>query len=260
MHRKRRTQNLLNYFLIILIFSVLSVGIYYIYYNYIRKDKMAPQVEELVKEKKKKKYYDAQDNPIDVANYVNELPNFRNQYGNNDIMGRLEIPNMNINTLVTRSVNNSYYLNYSLYHQWDGLGVPFFDYRNTDLAHNSQINIYGHNTRNERFLSSLPFTNLDAYVDKNIFNNYRDVYLSIDEKQLHYKAIAVKIISTDNEHMKVAFKNDVDYLKHISKLMSNTLYKSEDSAITKNDRILVLQVCHYDPPDTYLLLICKEVH
>ena len=259
MHRKRRRQNLFNYILLILICAVLSVGIYYIYYNYIRKDKMAPQVEELVKEKKKKKYSDAKENPVDVSNYVNELPNFRNQYGNNDIMARLEIPNMNIDTLVTRSVNNSYYLNYNLYHQWDALGVPFFDYRNTDLAHNQQINIYGHNTRNERFLSALPFTNLDAYVDKNIFNNYRDVYLSIDERKVHYKAIAVKIISTDNEHMKVGFKNDVDFLKHISKLMSNTLYKSDDSSITKNDRILVLQVCHYDPPDTYLLLICKEV-
>ena len=259
MHRKRRRQNLFNYILLILICAVLSVGIYYIYYNYIRKDKMAPQVEELVKEKKKKKYSDAKENPVDVSNYVNELPNFRNQYGNNDIMARLEIPNMNIDTLVTRSVNNSYYLNYNLYHQWDALGVPFFDYRNTDLAHNQQINIYGHNTRNERFLSALPFTNLDAYVDKNIFNNYRDVYLSIDERKVHYKAIAVKIISTDNEHMKVGFKNDVDFLKHISKLMSNTLYKSDDSSITKNDRILVLQVCHYDPPDTYLLLICNTL-
>ena len=95
---------------------------------------------------------------------------------------------------------------------------------------------------------------------KDIFNNYRDVYLSIDEKKIHYKAIAVKIISTDNEHMKVAFKNDVDFLKHMNRLLNNSLYKSEDSSITKNDRILVLQVCHYDPPDTYLLLICKEVH
>ncbi len=260
MHRKRRNQNILNYILIFIIFIVLSVGIYYIYYNFIRKDKMAPQVEELVKEKKEKNYSDANENQVDVSNYVNQLPNYRQQYGNQDIMGKLEIPNMNINTLVTRSVNNSYYLDYNLSHQWDGLGVPFFDYRNTDLAHNQQINIYGHNTRNEKFLAFLPFTNLDAYVDKNIFNNYRDVYLSIDEKQLHYKAIAVKIISSDNEHMKVAFKNDVDFLKHIEKLMSNTLYKSEDSSITKNDKILVLQVCHYDPPNTYLLLICKEVH
>lgn len=260
MHRRRKYQNLFNYILIVFIFSVLSVGLYYIYYNYIRKDKMAPQVEELVKEKKKKKYSDAQKDPIDVSNYVNELPDYRAQYGNSEIMGRLEIPNMNINTLVTRAVNNSYYLNYNLYHQWDALGVPFFDYRNTDLANNQQINIYGHNTRNERFLSALPFTNLDAYVDKDIFNNYRDVYLSIDEKKIHYKAIAVKIISTDNEHMKVAFKNDVDFLKHMNRLLNNSLYKSEDSSITKNDRILVLQVCHYDPPDTYLLLICKEVH
>ena len=95
MHRRRKYQNLFNYILIVFIFSVLSVGLYYIYYNYIRKDKMAPQVEELVKEKKKKKYSDAQKDPIDVSNYVNELPNYRAQYGNSEIMGRLEIPNMN---------------------------------------------------------------------------------------------------------------------------------------------------------------------
>ena len=31
-----------------------------------------------------------------------------------------------------------------------------------------------------------------------------------------------------------------------------------DDKITKDDRLLVLQVCHYDPPGSYLIVICKE--
>ena len=205
-HKTENIKRIITYVLIFLIPIITIISIFLSYNYYLNKEKEL-EVESVNKNKKEEK---KERKEKYVEPYINELPDARQIYNNQNIMGRIEIPNMNINNYVTRTSDNSYYLNYNLYNIYDQIGAPFFDYRNTDLAHNSQINIYGHNTRNERFLSSLPFTNLDAYVDKNIFNNYRDVYLSIDEKQLHYKAIAVKIISTDNEHMKVAFKNDVD--------------------------------------------------
>ena len=257
----KNKKKIIIYIGIILLSALLSLGLSIIYQEY--KQKTIPVVEDLIKEKKQQNYSDKDDykeqKKEEIINYTNEIPAYREQYGNPYIMGRLEIPNLNINALVTRAENNAFYLNNNLYNQKDGLGVPFFDYRNTDLANNKQINIYGHNTRNEKYFSQLPFINLEAYTDKNIFNNYKDIYLSIDEKKVHYEVIAIKIVNdSNNEHMKVIFYSEEDFLKHVVRLLQDSLYKDTNLEITSNDRLIVLQVCHYNPPDTYLLVIGKE--
>lgn len=242
--------------IIIVILILLLVGVGYILYQEDHKNNNLPSVNRFIKEKEKQNYPEEKEEEEEV--YVNPLPDARTQYGNQEILGKLEIPNMNIDSYVARAGDNSYYLENSLSHQRDGLGAPFFDYRNTDLEKNRQINIYGHNTKNTQFYDQLPFVNLAAYTDENIFKHYKKIYLSIDQKKLEYEVIAIKIITEmDNEHMKLVFYSDKDYLDHVKKLLQNTLYKDSVN-ITEKDRLLVLQVCHYNPEDTYLLVIAKE--
>ena len=252
-------KKLLKVLPILILSTLLTVSAVYIYNNFIKQPGI-PSVNRLIKEKKQNNYNDKDDNKIDINAYQNPLPSYREMYGNYDIMGRIEIPNIGIDALITRTNNNTYYLDYSLYHEWDGLGVPFFDYRNTNLSNDLQVNIYGHNTQREEFYDQLPFTNLEAYVDEGIFNNYKDVYLSLDERQVHYEIVAVKILpdSSNNEHMKVIFYSQQDYLNHLSRMLENSLYRSENAYFTADDRVLVLQICHYDPMGSYLLVICKE--
>ena len=254
--RRKKQSNLLKNILIIVVPIFLFVGGYYIYDNYIKRPGI-PSVNKLIDEKKKNGF--PNEKPVEVDNYSNPLPGYRSEYGNQDIMGKLEIPGLNIDTLIVRASDNGYYLNYSLYRQWDGLGVPFFDYRNIDLNTNRQVNIYGHNTQKPEFYDRLPFTNLEAYVDEGMFQNYKDIYLSIDERKIHYEVVAIKIITDgNNEHMKLIFQNDADYLQHVNRLLSNTLYKSDNAYFTSDDHMLVLQVCHYNPMGSYLLVIGKE--
>lgn len=255
--KKRKKKNKIIYLIIIVLAIVLGIGGIFAY-NYYQSKIPIESVNDLIKEKKKNNYEDAKE-PIELEPYVNNLPNYRSQYNNSQIMGKLEVPNMNIDALVTRTDNNEYYLNYNLYHQWDGLGVPFFDYRNMDLANDRQINIYGHNTQNENFMHMLPFINLEAYIDKNIFDNYKTVFLSIDEKRVEYELIAVKILTDGNaEHMKLLFNSDQDFVDHVGRMIKGSLYINDNLTITSLDRILVLQVCHYNPPNSYLLVICRE--
>lgn len=254
--KRRRKPSLLKKVLIVVIPILLCLGGYYVYDHFI-KPQGIPSVNKLIDDKKKNGYQ--KENPKDVSNYVNHLPEYRAQYGNDDIMGKLEVPGLNIDTLITRSGDNKFYLDYSLGKQWDGLGVPFFDYRNQSLNTDRQVNIYGHNTQRTEFYDQLPFTNLEAYMDENMFKTYNDVYLSIDERQIHFEVVATKIITDgNNEHMKLIFSNDADYLQHVNKLLSNTTYKSENAYFTASDKMLLLQVCHYNPMGSYLLVICKE--
>lgn len=191
--------------------------------------------------------------------YINNLPSYREQYNNEFIMGRLKIPNIQLDTLVTRTDNNNYFLNHNLYNEYDGIGTAIFDFRNDSLSTDRQINIYGHNTENMDIYDKVPFVKLEAYVNEETFNNAQDIYLEIDEKEIHYQVVAVKIISnSDDEHMIIKFNQDDLYQKHIDRLLSNTLYRNENIEITASDKILIIQTCHYNPYDTYLLVIAKE--
>lgn len=190
--------------------------------------------------------------------YNNLLPSYRSQYNNPNILGRLEIPGINIDTLVARTVNNSYYLQYNLYNEYDQIGAPFFDYRNQDLPNNRQVNIYGHNTENESIYDKLPLISLEKYTDKNNFDKYKDIYLSLDSGKIHYEIIAVKILTDgNNEHMKLIFYSDEDFLNHANKMLSGSLYTKENLLISPTDRLIVIQICHYNPRDSYLLVIGK---
>lgn len=255
MKKRKKKNNIVTLITLILVPVIIYFGTIYIYDTFY--GNQLPTVKKLVDEKKKDNYSD-KDNKQDVSNYVNQLPEFRATYGNDDIQGKLEIPQLNISTLITRSTNNTFYLSNNLYKQHDPAGVPFFDYRNTSLVSNRQINIYGHNTLNPEHAERAPFVNLEAYTDKNIFDNYKTIYLSIDEKQIEYEVIALKILRDgNNEHMKLIFYSDEDYISHVNKLLNGSLY-AYNATVTVYDRLLVLQACHYDPPGSYLLLICKE--
>ena len=252
--KKVLIKRIIGYLLLFFIPILLTATIIYFYDNLLSKS----NIEEKSKQKKEKAKEETEEPVESVEPYNNELPEVRTNYNNQNIMARIEIPNMNINNYVTRTTDNSYYLNYSLYNTYDQIGAPFFDYRNTNLNSDKQLNIYAHNTQNEAIYDRLPFINLEKYTDEATFNSNKDIYLYIDERKVHYKVIAIKIITTDIEHMKVSFDSDSDFVNHADKLLANSLYRDTSEKITKKDRLLVLQICHYDPMDSYLLVIAKE--
>ena len=244
----KKTNKKLQFLIPLIIFLIsLSICFYYIYTNYIKVD-LSNEVKEIIKNNKQEKVPKDEQEPKQEE-YINQLPNYRNQYNNQYIMGKITIPQLKIDSLITRASNNSFYLDHNLYNAYDVLGTPFFDHRNINLISDKQINIYGHNTQNEKYYDQLPFTNLEAYTD---------IYLDIDEKEIHYKVFSIKIVTNnDNEHMKLIFYSDNDYITHINKLLTNSLYQDSIN-IEPNDRILVLQACHYNPIGSYLLVIGKE--
>ena len=147
--KKVLIKRIIGYLLLFFIPILLTATIIYFYDNLSSKS----NIEEKSKQKKEK---EETEEPVEsVEPYNNELPEVRTNYNNQNIMARIEIPNMNINNYVTRTTDNSYYLNYSLYNTYDQIGAPFFDYRNTNLNSDKQLNIYAHNTQNEAIYDRL---------------------------------------------------------------------------------------------------------
>lgn len=261
-NKKVKQNNLLKSFIVATIVLALFIGSYNLYNWYIDQQYEVPTVKELKDKKEKINYSDKNSYQYNPSNssYINNLPNVRKQYGNNNIIAKLEVPGLEIDTYVARSTNNEYYLNHNIYNNYDELGYPFVDYRNRDLKNNRQINIYGHNSQVEELQDKLEMINLRAYLDKNFFDNYKYMYLSIDEGKYKYRVEAIKIVtSSDPEHMKVIFYGNNDFVLHTEKLYKNTIYKRTDTTISPNDKLLVLQICNYNPPNSYLIVIGKQV-
>ena len=257
---KRNQFNLFKILVISITLFAILLGGYSLYNWYLDKQYEVPIVKELKQKKQEIGYSDKDDYDPNLENYVNNLPDIRKQFNNNNIVARLEIPGVEIDTYVARTTNNEFYLNHNAYNAYDELGYPFADYRNKDLKNSKQINIYGHNSQVESLHEKLEMINLRAYLDKNFFDNYKYMYLSLDEGKYKYRIETVKIVTAaDPEHMKVIFYGDQDFINHTRKLYQNTIFIRDDAIITKDDKLLVLQICNFNPQNSYLLVIGKQM-
>ena len=105
------------------------------------------------------------------TNLKEKYYNFRNEYGNDDIIGSINIPGTDINMLFVKTTNNTYYLNHTLKKEKSRIGAVFMDYRNT--FEDKQINIYGHNSNKY----DVAFKNLRMFLDKDFTKNNDLIYI-----------------------------------------------------------------------------------
>ena len=188
-----------------------------------------------------------------------DIDNLRKQYSNNDIVGVIKIESLGINTIIVKGEDNEYYLSHDINGNKSIFGTEFVDYRNNnDLAHERQINVYGHNSSNEDHYSNLEFSKLNKIADKSSFNNLSDIYFYLDNEVLIYKPLAVKVITKDYEYTRLVYRSDDILKNHLKNLTSDTLYCNDDCSIEEDEQIIVLQTCYYEPKGSYLLLIATK--
>lgn len=179
-----------------------------------------------------------------------DLEYYREYYNNEDLIARLEIPNV-FNLLITRTSDNEYYLNHSINKTSDIKGTEFMDFRVTPYS--KQINIYGHNSQ----VYDLPFKKLENYLDESFYNNNRYIILQHDNGKRIYKIFSFKKITTDYEHMNVNVDLK-DLVKHLNNLKDNSIY-STDVTFSEESNIIVLQTCTFDNDDSYYVLSAIEI-
>ncbi len=172
----------------------------------------------------------------------------RKEYNNNEIVGRIEIPNV-FNLLLTQTKDNDYYIEYNIKKKRSNKGTEFIDFRNTPT--DKHINIYGHNSR----LYDLPFKKLELFLDKEFFDSNEYLLYQHEEGRRIYKIAAIKKVTTDYEHMKFDSK---DHKEHINKLISNSI-NSREIEYDENTSIIVLQTCIRQEDGHYYILIGFEV-
>ena len=179
---------------------------------------------------------------------IKDLKYYKDYYNNDDIIGSLNIPNTNINTLLVQSTDNKYYLNHSLKKEYDIVGSIYVDYR-TNL-NSKQINIYGHNSN----VYDVMFKELEKYLDEDYYKNHKYIELWNGLDTNIYEIFSIQIVSEEYEHYEV---NSSDWNAHINKL-SKSIYKTEAKA-NIDDQILVIQTCLYNKENSYLIINSKKI-
>lgn len=179
---------------------------------------------------------------------------YKREFNNNDIIGRLIINSLDIDNLLVQTTDNDYYLRRLLDGTYNIMGSMFVDYR-SDIESGRQINIYGHNSD----IYDLPFRKLLNYLDRDFFLNNREVVLETLNGTKTFEIFSVKVITDDIEHTEILFDNDIDFNEHIERLRSNSLYDSLDE-VSGSDQILVLQTCLINNTlGKYLIIIGRKV-
>ncbi len=181
----------------------------------------------------------------------------KDKYHNNDIVGRISIPNTSFQEILLQGEDNDYYLNHNLYKDEYEDGAVELDYRvNLD---DKKIIIYSHNKQDK----SLPFSILEKYYDQEFYNNHKLINIEDNEKLNTYEIFSIYVEYKDWDYINTY--NQIDnWLEHLQKLKSKSFYDT-GIEISENDSILILQTCSFDKRyNNYvkknLLVIAKKVN
>ncbi len=165
--------------------------------------------------------------------------NFENlKKKNEDTVGFLKVKGTDIETVVVKSKDNSYYLTHNFENQKNKSGWIFMDYRNRLDGSDKNIVIYGHNMRNGTMFASLKNILDDSWLE-NIENH--SIIFKTEDKRTIYKVFSVYQIEKEDYYLKTDFR-DSEFNTFINTLKERSIYNFGID-VTENDNVLTLTTC-----------------
>lgn len=179
---------------------------------------------------------------------------------NDDLSGWISIPALQIELPIAKGNDNDYYRNRDIYKKYTMYGVPFFDYRMTDLKtlHRNTV-LYGHNMRSDDLIFGMleNYRTIEGYQSAPVIECntiYGDhtwfvygVFLSnAYEAQDNGYVFPYNFIDISDAKF-------ADYIKEIDK---RKLYTTGVD-LNVNDKILTLSTCCYDFTDARLVVVAR---
>lgn len=208
------------------------------YYQYYQ-DAHAGQEYEKIKEKV------VTEEPEETPKSTVEIPiDFQTlQNMNPDIYAWIKVPGTVIDYPIAQSgTDNSYYLNHSVEHDENKAGAIFTEDYNTKTFEDPNTVIYGHGMANGSM-----FDGLHQYMDRDFFDQNKEVIIYMPDKILHYQIFAAYLY--DNRHLLQSFNFDnkdiyqayLDMVFGIRDMKSNI---DTAASVTADDKIITLSTCY----------------
>ena len=165
----------------------------------------------------------------------------RSEFGNDDIVGYLDIPDTSIQYYFTQAKDNEFYMGHDIYKNSNGSGWIFLDYEN-DISHiDKNIILYGHNPEDE-----IMFHGLRSYLTEDYARSHRYFYLTTQYWNSGYEVFAVLLTDVSFDYNRALIDNS-QFSSILDTMNKESLYDF-GVEVTTNDRILTLST-YLNPND-----------
>ena len=158
---------------------------------------------------------------------------------NKDIIGYLKVKNTNIDYVVVKGTDNSYYLSHDFKKNHSIAGWIFASYQNKIDGSDKNIVIFGHNMRDNSM-----FGTLKNVLTKKWYSNKDNLTIEFatEKETSSYQVFSVYQIPAEDYYINTEFDNDEDYLDFINTITKRSI-NDFDVQISKEDKILTLSTC-----------------
>lgn len=159
---------------------------------------------------------------------------------NPDTIAYLKVNNTNIDYVVVRGTDNSYYLKHNFNKEYNISGWIFADYKNKFDGSDKNIVIYGHSTKDGSMFGTLP----NALNEKwQTDSNNLVIKLVTEQGESKYQIFSTYEIVPEDYYITTNFNSDNEFSTFINKLLSRSNYDF-GVEVTKDDSILTLSTCN----------------
>ena len=227
------------YIILIVFFSMLLIysGIHII--EWFRSNKrnadIKKEISEYIKiEENKKEEVEIENNEVKYQIDFKALKEI-----NNDVVAYLRVNNTNVDYVIVKGKDNSYYLKHNLNKEYNISGWPFVDYNNKFDGTDRHVVIYGHNTNDGSM-----FGTLKNILSKEWYNNEDNlnVILVTEDATYTYKVFSVYKIKKEDYYINTFLNNDNEYKKFLNTIKNRSI-KDFNVEVDTSDKILTLSTC-----------------
>ena len=158
---------------------------------------------------------------------------------NSDTIAYIKVNGTNIDYVVVKGKDNSYYLNHNFNKEYNIAGWIFSDYHNKFDETDKNIVIFGHNTKNGSM-----FGTLKNVLDKSWQDNKDNLEITLvtEKGQYKYQVFSTYSIIAEDYYINTLFNSDDEYSRFVNEISSRSNY-DYNVEVNSNDKILTLSSC-----------------
>ena len=219
--------------ILITIFTIICITLLiYSLMNIINWKKDVDENKNIVEEIKENIIIDEEDDSINI-----DFKSLKEQ--NSDIIAYLKVNGTNIDYIVVKGKDNSYYLKHNFNKEYNIAGWIFADYHNLFDESDRNIVIFGHNTKDGSM-----FGTLKNVLDKSWQENKEnfEIILVTEKGQYKYQVFSTYQITPEDYYINTIYNNDNEFNEFLNKVKSRSNY-NYNIEVNSNDKVLTLSSC-----------------
>ena len=222
--------------ILIVIFSIIClIGVIYSLINIINWKRDVDDNKDINEEVKKNITNNEKDDSIKI-----DFKSLKEQ--NPDTIAYLKVNGTDIDYVVVKGNDNSYYLKHNFNKEYNIAGWIFADYHNLVDESDKNIVIFGHDTKDGSM-----FGTLKNVLDKSWQENKDNLKITLitEKGQYKYQVFSTYIITPEDYYINTIFNSYDEYSKFINKIKSRSNH-DYDVEVDSKDKVLTLSSCIYD--------------